>query len=256
MKKIIIIALLLPLYSIAQETVKTVERDKNFPLIKEEYYVLKADKSVKHGAYIKRNAMGDTVMAGFYKNGQKDSIWHEYTLTGKLAAIGCYKSGAEIGIWEYFSAKDGSLDQRYDYDKKQLLYWNRQHADTSKLYTYIVNDDTTTGTLTQPLSYLPYAYQPSLLALNAFAEKRDKIARHLHGKEGMVIAFFWIDTNGVAYGHMIAKGINRAVDEDVLSIVKALPDNWIPGQKDDKKIRVKNAIQFKLNANGTVATFW
>lgn len=80
----------------------------------EEYYVLKKDKKIKHGQYIKykTHMFGGQIVvieSGNYNNGLKDDIWEIYhdqlfskNTWNKLKAKGVYVQGKKNGLWKYY----------------------------------------------------------------------------------------------------------------------------------------------------------
>ncbi|HTB05950.1 MAG TPA: TonB family protein [Bacteroidia bacterium] len=59
---------------------------------------------------------------GFYKNGEKDGLWIEYTapFSGQIKSTGIYKDGSKTGIWKTY-IEHGNIIQRYDYDSNKYL---------------------------------------------------------------------------------------------------------------------------------------
>jgi TonB family protein len=113
----------------------------------EKYYVLKSDKTILHGEYTSFHPMSDTDAVhikhgiakeeyfvkekGYYRNGQKDSLWREYGTPkktpsedtygigrGVLLTKGKYKSDKKIGIWLTYK---GEVTERYDFDNNIQL---------------------------------------------------------------------------------------------------------------------------------------
>ncbi len=81
----------------AQETVKIVDATKK-SYTKEIYYVLKKDKSVKHGPYQKFGYKDRLEITGYYKNGEKDSLWTEYRYDGIPLSQNHYQDGHLHGL--------------------------------------------------------------------------------------------------------------------------------------------------------------
>jgi len=71
---------------------------------KEIFYVLKSDPTVKHGSYEKHGYKGKIVTTGFYKYGEKDSLWTEYgDWQNKIKASGNYTIGHKTGVWDFYN---------------------------------------------------------------------------------------------------------------------------------------------------------
>ena len=60
---------------------KVKEKDKHNQTI-ETYFVLKSDKKIKQGYYIKQNYDGKLIENGYYKNNKKDSLWVRFNYNG------------------------------------------------------------------------------------------------------------------------------------------------------------------------------
>jgi hypothetical protein len=72
----------------------------------EEFYVLKSNKKIKHGSYVKLHDMffGVTLHAtGYYLNSKKDGFWQTYyTGNNNIKEKGYYKNDLPDSIWQYF----------------------------------------------------------------------------------------------------------------------------------------------------------
>lgn len=77
----------------------------------EEYYVLKSDKNLRHGTYVKyRQPFGQVVVieSGNYSNGLKHGLWEEFynefsrKSWNAIKERGQYVSGKKNGVWTYY----------------------------------------------------------------------------------------------------------------------------------------------------------
>ena len=113
----LILSLIFPILIYGQETIKKTR--KLFPSnLTETYFILKSNKSIKHGSYQKFNSQGVVLVDGFYKNGQKVSIWNEHDLSGKFIKSGSYKANKMVGLWNFYDY-EGVLEQSYDFSTKK-----------------------------------------------------------------------------------------------------------------------------------------
>ena len=73
-----------------------------------------------------------------------------------------------------------------------------------------------------------------------------KSARH-QGISGRVFVNFVVEPDGSITNVKVLKGIGGGCDEEAVRVVKMMP-NWIPGEKDGKKVRVSYTlpINFRL----------
>jgi protein TonB len=70
-----------------------------------------------------------------------------------------------------------------------------------------------------------------------------------NGIEGTVYIQFIVDTKGNITDVKILRGIGQGCDEEVLRVVKMMPQ-WNPGRQNGRNVRVlyNMAISFKLNS--------
>ncbi len=225
-----------------QETKKVTEELNT--QIKEEYYVLKSDKSIRHGNYQKLHNKNVLLINGFYKNGLKDSTWTEYRWDGKSKkSIGTFSEDKKIGIWEYYNFK-GDLEQKYDHTKKELVYYKLDDLVKNSEYKVIKGIDTIKTKLDRPPLYIGGTVLMFELASKSF--KYPKIALE-NGISGKVLIKFTIDINGKTSNHRIYKGIGFGCNEEALRIVKEIPENWIPGQMGGNLVDVEYIIPISFS---------
>ena len=225
MKTLILLAFIfLPLSFFGQQT-KMIKDKKN----QETYYVLKSDKSIRHGSYKKFGCGDQVVMEGYYKNGLKDSVWNEYL------SYGNYTEGKRVGIWEFYF--NGEIDQKYDYTNDELLFY-KDDSTRNIEYNIIIGYDTLKSKLDRPPLYIGGSASliQELLMGNEFEYPKEARKNRV---SGVVITTLTIDTNGVASNHRVIKGIGSGCDEVALNNVKELPDNWLPAILDGQKVTVE-----------------
>lgn len=131
----LILLLIFPILIYGQETIKKTR--KLFPSnLTETYFTLKSDKSIRHGSYQKFNSQGLVLVNGYYKNGQKNSIWNEYDMTGKFIKSGSYKADKMVGLWNFYD-NEGVLEQSYDFSTNKLSYYKLNSNEIDKQYVII-----------------------------------------------------------------------------------------------------------------------
>jgi len=107
----------------AQETA-FVEKVNAATGIIEEYYVLKGDKSIKHGSYLKYKTGGIRILeSGSYNNGQKDGIWISfYKFNNRnihnIKEKGAYVNGKKNGIWAQYYMDSVEVAEPKIFDNK------------------------------------------------------------------------------------------------------------------------------------------
>ncbi len=102
----------------SQELKKIIEKKENSPFY-EEYFVLKEDKSVKQGKYVKyleRLAVEKYILEyGSYNQNKKTGVWFYFNISHPLNPmniVGEYSNGEKNGQWFYFhtpAIKDTSV---------------------------------------------------------------------------------------------------------------------------------------------------
>jgi len=235
----------IPCLLLAQKTVKVTERHNRWD--KEIYYVLKSDRSVRHGKYQRIGLNGQVNAEGNYKNGLKDSTWTEYM--GK----GTYTNGVKVGIWEYYYS-EGFLEQEYDYNKNEFNKLTILCEIKNKEYSVIKDDDTIMTMLDRP----PILLGGGSLIRSTMADVDFKIPKQARkGKiSGIVEITLTIDSTGTTSNHRISKEFGYGYDEEALRFVKSLPETWLPGQLNGKAVTAEYVmcVSFILDRKERAAT--
>lgn len=234
-KEILFLLTILPTVLFGQETKKVTKEHEN-PWFKEVYYVLKSDKSIRHGNYQKLGYKDAVLINGFYKNGLKDSIWTEYQWGEKnKKSIGTYSADKKVGVWEFYGYK-GEQEQKYDYTKNEIVYFKLEDKENANEFRVIKGSDTTKTKLDRPPLYIggsALMYEPILKSIQYPEQAKE------NGISGRVYITFTIDSNGKASNHRVTKGIGFGCDEEALRVVEAIPDNWIPGLLGGQAVNVE-----------------
>ena len=91
-------------------------------------------------------------------------------------------------------------------------------------------------------------------ALQEFLIKNTKYPKAAKeaGIQGRVFVQFVINKKGKVKKIKVRKGINKELDKEAKRVVSSMPD-WIPAEKNGKKVKVKYIIpiNFKLNNDNT-----
>jgi TonB family protein len=244
-KTILFLLTILPTVLFGQETKKVTEENKN-DWFKEVYYVLKSDKSIRHGNYQKSGYKEAVLINGFYKNGLKDSIWTEYQWSGKnKKSIGTYSEDKKVGTWEFYDYK-GELEQKYDYTKNEIIYFKLDDKEKDKDFRVIKDSDTTKTKLDRPPLYIggsAMMFEPILKNIQYPPQAKE------NGVSGKVYITFTIDSNGKTSNHRVTKGIGSGCDEEALRVVKEIPDNWLPGLLSGQAVNVEYVLPISFTLN-------
>ncbi|UKN00169.1 TonB family protein [Paracrocinitomix mangrovi] len=243
MRLYIALIVFIPFLVSAQKTKKVVIEDYDL-FARHEYYVLKKDKSIKHGVFKSTWVNGNPRLEGYYKNGKKDSLWtyfHQYKPI--VCSRGYYEEDKKIGVWEYFDSK-GKIMNRYDHSTHQLSYTT--FVDTVKTYELRINDSTFEAKPQQPPIFLEGETVKNRVIQENISYPQEAITNNIFGT---VHVSFFVNNEGQATDHQIIKSIGGGCDEEALRVVMLIPDEWAPaiynGTVVESKVIV--LITFVLN---------
>ena len=233
--------LLLSSLSYAQETVRKINRLQNGD--KEEFYVLRSDKKIMHGAYEKKGSFSH--VTGNYNNGLKDGTWTEFLPGDKLRSVGAYSKNERVGLWKFYTW-EGVLEQEFDFTKRELIYDRLLENMKARKFNVINGADTINTFLERPPVYIT-----GKTRMQSALTKGTSPAQvfRLGMVSGNVIIGFTIDTTGQARDHKIISGINKACDAEALRMVKQLPPNWLPAKLNGELVEVQHTITIDFKNN-------
>jgi len=244
MKLTILPFLFLPLSILAQSTKKisNTSGDK-YNNAKEIFYVLETDETVKEGPY-EYHWLNSLECTGFYKAGKKDSVWIRYR-RGKIASKRFYQEGKRIGIWEFFKF-NGELDWKYDFNTQTSIHDQdfKEPNGQRVLYLNESNEWAVDALATRPIrltsdgEWLGY--------LNGhFRYPQEAINKNQTGTTNVLLE---IDETGMVIGYEIEKSSYPSLDAEALRVIKGFPFEFIPAEKDGRKIKSKilQPMVFKL----------
>lgn len=236
-----VIFCLITINSFGQETEKVTKEFEN-PWYTEKYSVLKTDKNIRHGNFKKLGYKNCLVIDGFYKNGEKDSLWTNYFWRSKqIEKQGMYLNGQRIGEWNFYSY-EGTLLQTYNFSSKQLVYSAVPTTATQVIDSNKVTEKklkTSPQFIGSTVELYEYIYPKLVQVLESV---------NFEMKSGTVWITFFVDKDGHAINHKIESGILEKVDRQCLEIVKAIPDLWIPGTDETGNVSAmyKLPVKFKM----------
>jgi len=215
--------------------------------IKEVYYVLRSDNTVRDGPYQQLRNDRLTV-SGYYKNGQKDSVWEMYSNTQAILSRKWYDHGRMTGKWEFFNS-NGEISYTYDFATSKVTYTSAQpRSDTA---TCIYRNDAgewVRGHLDQPAVPL-FGPAEWLSYLNDnFRYPDEAVEKHLQGK---VVISMVVDENGQVSDYAVSTSAAPSLDKEALRVVSSHENLFAPAQKDGKKVRsvVFQPLVFKLEGD-------
>jgi TonB family protein len=190
-----------------------ITNDKTDKGIKERFYVLKSDNSIKDGPYAAYSLHGGHLLCeGFYKNNNRDSVWNGYDYNGQV-------------------------EVKYDYTHKKLLLFNPPKSVKSiEKYNLINGPDTTKVTLDQPPIFVDGGSKMLQLYI---ANIRYPAKAKENNIQGKVIIAFTIDAHGNISNYRVKKPIGGGCDEEALRVVQLIEGDWLPGIFNEKPVTVE-----------------
>jgi hypothetical protein len=250
--------------SYAQELKMLEDRGESNILI--QYHVLASNPKIRQGLYQKFLTLSlKLVEEGNYKDDQKDSLWTYYNILGdttergsylygikngywktwlypnaKPVVIreGTYKEGKRIGVWTFRNTND-SLDNKYDYDSGKVI----EYGKSDKVFTLIDKKDTITAVMDKPpvhIGGLDTLYDVLARNIRTPIEIKRNMSSEFHYK---VFISFCINENGKLENYTVARGKNKACNDEALRVIKLWDDgNWIPGYYNGHTVKVMQVI--------------
>jgi len=212
-KTFLLLLMLLPAILFAQETKRITTNETN-----ETFFVLKSDKTTKHGMYKKFSYKNTLLIKGFYKQGLKDSIWE------------CYNF-------------DGQISLKYDYSKNELLFY--KPGDKVRKYKFINETENADTTLDRPPIFLG---GDDAFTSDIVKNLRYPVEALENGISGKVYVSFVVDKKGKTSNYKIEKPLGYGLDMESLRVLKLQPDNWLPAIQNGQAIDIEviYPVTFKL----------
>lgn len=245
MKFIISIFILLFSYIGFSQKLKTISEDDYELFCRNEYTVLKKNKSVKHGRFRSIYVNGNPREEGYYKFGSKDSLWTYFHHSKPImSSRGYYAEGEKVGIWDYFDSKEQSR-HRYNHSTGVLLYTT--FKDTAKTHSIRISEDSIIqDKVTRPPIFLLGEKAQLRIIRNNIVYPNEAIQSNIFGT---VFIQFFINRYGIAIDHKVTQSVGGGCDEEALRVVKLIPNEWIPGvyKNELKEMLVLIPITFVLN---------
>ncbi|MBK0402915.1 TonB family protein [Adhaeribacter sp. BT258] len=238
MEKIIIPILLgFPLLTFGQE-LKEVK--KTFPQYQEEYTVLKKDKNVKEGAYLKSNN-NLPIQTGFYKNNLKDSTWVTYfDGNKKIESSGKFKGGKRIGHWKFFNSK-GELTKEYDYTADKLIYFKPEEG-SNAIYSVQTENGFENKKLDQQPLFFPNKDGNDIEGYVKYPQEAMR-----QGISGTVVLSYLITESGKLTDILVLKPLGGGCSEEAVRAIYPMKQLiWIPGNINGEPVTVKYTLPIKF----------
>ncbi|HVV02701.1 MAG TPA: TonB family protein [Puia sp.] len=201
--------------------------------IKEVYFVLRSDKSVRDGPY--RQFRNDKlIVSGYYKNGQKDSVWEAYSNTQAITSRKWYDKGKMTGKWEFFNS-NGEPTYTYDFSTGKVT-WSPGSPRSDTITRFYRNDagEWVRGRLDQDIVPL-FGPAEWLSYLNANFRYPDEALNK--NQQGRVVISMIVDENGQVSDYAVSTSVAPSLDSEALRVVSSHENLFAPAVKDGKKVR-------------------
>ena len=228
--------------SLHAQAIKNV-RKKTVDGGKEEFFVLKEDPSVRHGAYTRTDSYGKLAEKGYYELGKRDSTWEEYSY-GWLVASGMYKDDQKNGIWKKYSNNEVNSSVNYvngELQPEETYYENGKPVQTYNLSTKKLT--WADKTLTEILPRYIGGNSVMMQVIN----KNTKYPQLEKEKniQGTVYISFDIDTAGVTSNFKVEKSVSPGLDKEALRVA-GLMSGWLPAIRKGQPAKSNMTIPVKF----------
>ena len=208
MIRLLLIALLFPVFSNAQDIIRMSD-DENI----EVFHVFASDRRIKHGLYVRHSTKGKPLEKGYYKGGMKDSIWNYYNYTG-------------------------DLKMQYDFRGQKVLMFATGNKARKIKYAVHDGEQVFQAELDNPPLYLDN--------INGFLKENIEYPAAAKGKQGTVEISFVVNREGEMKDHKVHKSVDPALDEEALRVAKLIPGKWVPGHFRGQPVEVMYVLPVKF----------
>ncbi|MFK8044742.1 MAG: TonB family protein [Crocinitomicaceae bacterium] len=236
--------------------------------------------SIKNGKSQEWYDDGSKLNDGYFKNGEKDSVWRTYYHRLNVCSdSGNYENGDKEGVWYSFDEK-GRLEGQYFYTDNvregkfstydtigNIDFKGIYKADTifSKVRINTNNSDSESDTLSNNETDSQFSEvvpsftvcSDSLLEIDPFCESRGisrfigqnfnypSIAREFN-IQGTAYIEFVVDKDGSVTEVEVIRGLCQAVADECDRVISMMPNWEQPGIQAGKPVKVRYTIPVKL----------
>ncbi len=188
------------IFSASGQKVKTITKESFLTI--EEYSVLKPNKNVRNGTYIKK-----------------------MKYDGEILVNGNYNENRKIGIWDYYDFRTWKLEQKYDYDNNLIVYSEPSFLDRTVLNHFNYNGEWIFDEL-DSLPILIGGISDLKLQLTEEACNYTKVPNF--PKAGIAIFSFIITKDGKTRDYKILNSSGNTFENKLLKFLMEHPGNWLP----------------------------
>ncbi|ALD19922.1 energy transducer TonB [Hymenobacter sp. DG25A] len=177
-------------------------------------------------------------MAGFYNQGRKDSIWHQYYYGRdiKVQAKGRYRNDEQVGVWEFYTY-DGKLEQQYDYTRRQL----------------VMNDPDKTNITFRPLAG-GAALELNPVYIGGFSALARLMSQTIsypvqavrNRVSGTAIVAFTLEADGKTSNYRVVQSVGSGIDEEVMRVAQVVSAGWLPASVAGRPVAAEVQMPFEF----------
>lgn len=257
------------------QTLKQIKQktpDKNFT----EIFTIDKKSKLKHGKYQKFISKTILVEEGEYKQGKKEGVWKTYK-KGKVFKIKIYsngeitfkneneyqiddqfvqgihssgmvRNGKKTGSWDFFLF-DKTWQTTYNYDTKEITYFNDSLFQNHFKYEFKINNEWTTGELFSP-PFLPGGQKILVDLANNVANPNATLKFKELSKSELT---YYIDEYGKISNGRITNSSNQKLDAILLEMYNNSISKfeWFPAfvnqQNANKAVGMEYVIEIRIN---------
>lgn len=241
-KYLLFLLLLLSIKLIGQDVKKMKEKTR---LGTAKFYVLKSDRTTKHGEYKIKAHIGKTILvSGNYSNGKKNGDWVErYTFERRnLKQVGKYKEDKKIGEWSYYDIK-GNIVQIYDHSKELVI--KSIECGGKEEYEYYLSGEIKEGILDCPPTIIGgkalFIHELVFTSIYKISIKKSI---------NTMISFFILE-NGEIESIQFSNPVGNDLKKFIESKIVERKGEWISASIDGKNVKAKFILPFILRINET-----
>ena len=233
----LLILLFIAIRSFSQQTKEvTEEYGEKYSRVKVKCSVLKDNPTIKHGRY-QFYFTGKLAISGFYKMDKKDSVWQRYDSKGSVVSKKIYTDNKRTGTWEFYKQRE-ELAWQYDFNKDSFI--NQPEKSFEYAYAYqSSNGEWVKGKADRDPVWLRSTYEWQSFLNRTLRYPQDAIDNNKMGSPCVVIV---VDENGEAIDYSVVESVYPALDEEALRVVKLFQPDFLPAEKDGKKVKSKVRI--------------
>tara|TARA_R110002111_G_scaffold78256_1_gene124092 strand:+ start:272 stop:1009 length:738 start_codon:yes stop_codon:yes gene_type:complete len=225
----------------SQETVEVKDKNKQ-ERFTEIYHVLKKNKKIKHGKYLKKNINGQVLTSGSFDEGKKEGQWCFHNFQGDTLKKGYFSDGMQTGIWTIYTRN--KIKYYYDFDNNSVSGYK---WDENEIREVDLNTENGTIKIILDNPALPKA-ETSLNKL-VYGKLKYPATAIDAGISGRVIVSVIVNADGTSEEPTINFSVSPSLDEESLRVVRNMTNKWIPASYNGESVKTEKLIPivFKLS---------